>query len=115
MSSPNAYTVRITPNGIANIKEIMDFYIDAMNWPPAATEFKEAFQEKLPLIGANPFMYGIPDNLPQFAALGYRKAPVYKHHVILYVVDEAARLVHIIYVADTRRNLWLATPIKLLK
>lgn len=61
MSCQNAYTVRITPNAIANIKEIMDFYINAMSWPPAAIEFKEAFQEKLPLIEANPFMYGIPD------------------------------------------------------
>lgn len=115
MSNQNEYTVKITPNAIANIKEIMDFYIDAMNWPPAAVEFKDAFQAKLPVIQSNPHMYGIPDNLPQFAALGYRKAPVYKHHVILYVIDEDAKLVHIIYVADTRKNLWLATPIKLLK
>jgi len=58
-------------------------------------------------------MYGIPENLPDFAEMGYHKAPVYKHHIILYLIGQDA--VHVVYVVDARQNLWLATPIKLLK
>lgn len=109
----NKYRVNITPNAIVNIKEIMDFYVDAMNYPPAAKEFRDAVYEKLQLIGENPYIYGMPDNLPNFAEMGYRKAPVYKHHAILYLIEREN--VHVVYVVDTRQNLWLATPIKLLK
>lgn len=112
-SQVNKYQVNITPSAIANIKEIMDFYIESMNYPPAAKEFRDAVHEKLQLIGDNPYMYGMPDNLPNFAELGYHKTPVYKHHAILYIIDQEK--VHVVYVVDTRQNLWLATPIKLLK
>jgi len=107
------YQVNITPTAIANIKEIMDFYIDVMNYLPAANEFRDEVYEKLKSIGENPYMYGIPDNLPNFAELGYRKTLVYKHHAILYLIDKEN--VHVMYVVDTRQNLWLATPMKLLK
>lgn len=51
----------------------MDFYADAMNYPPAAKEFRDIVYEKLQLIGENPYMYGVPDNLPDFAKMGYIK------------------------------------------
>ena len=57
-SQVNKYQVNITPNAVANIKEIIDFYIVAMNYPPAAKEFREAVYEKLQLIADNPYMYG---------------------------------------------------------
>ena len=114
MSNPDGkFQVNITPNALKNIKEIIDFYVDTMNYPPAAKEFRDAVYEKLQVISKNPHMYGNPDNLPGFAEMGYRKAPVYKHHVILYLLEPEA--VHVVYVVDTRQNLWLATPIKLLK
>ena len=53
-------------------------------------------------------MYGVPDNLPSFAKLGYRKALVYKHHIILYLIEEET--IHVVYVVDTRQNLWMAGP-----
>lgn len=114
-SQDGKYQVNITPNAVANIKDIMDFYIDAINYPIAAKEFRDAVYEKLQLIEENPYMYGIPDNLPNFAELGYHKAPVYKHQAILYLVNQSQEKVHIVYVVDTRQNLWLAAPIKLLK
>ena len=107
------YQVNITPSAIANIKEVVDFYVDAMNYPPAAKEFRDAVYEKLQVINQNPYMYGIPDNLPAFAEVGYHKAPVYKHHAILYLIEREK--IHIVYVVDTRQNLWLNTTIQLLK
>lgn len=102
------YQVKITPNAVSNIKEIIDFYVYAMNYPPAAKEFRDALYEKIHDISQNPYMHGIPDNLPSFAKLGYRKAPVYKHHIILYLIEEET--VHVVYVVDTRQNLWMAGP-----
>lgn len=98
---------------MADIKKIINFYIDTMNYPLAAKDFRNAVYEKLLIIGENPYMYSYPDNLPNFADMGYRKVPVYKHHAILYLVEKEN--VHIVYVVDTRQNLWLSTPIKLLK
>lgn len=113
MSDQVKYQVNITPNAVANIKEIVGFYIESMNYPPAAKEFRDDLYEELQIIKENPFMYGAPVNLPNFAELGYHKAPVYKHHVILYLIDKV--IVHVVYVVDTRQNFLLATPIKLLK
>ena len=103
------YLVSITPNAVSNIKGIIDFYVYAMNYPPAAKEFRDAVYEKIQGIGENPYMYGFPDNLPDFVKMGYRKAPVYKHHIILYLVE--GDTIHVVYVVDTRQNLWLVTPI----
>ena len=79
-----------------------------MNYPPAAKEFRDAVYQKIQDISQNPFMYGVPDNLPSFAKLGYRKALVYKHHIILYLIEEET--IHVVYVVDTRQNLWMAGP-----
>jgi hypothetical protein len=35
-------------------------------------------------------MYSVSDNLPSFSEMGYHKASVYKHHIILYLVDQDA-------------------------
>jgi plasmid stabilization system protein ParE len=91
---------------VSNIKEIIVY---SMNYPPAAKEFRDAVYENLQLIGENPYMYGVPDNLPGFLEMGYRKAPVYKHQIILYLIE--GETVHVIYVVDTRQNLWMTTPI----
>lgn len=115
MDNQSKYQVNITPTAVANIKNIIDFYIDNMNYPPAAKNFRDAVYEKLLLIGENPYIYSIPDNLPNFAELGYHKAPVYKHHAILYLIDQSSQKIHIVYVVDTRQNLWLASPMQLLK
>ena len=102
------YQVNITPNAVSNIKEIIDFYVYSMNYPPAAKEFRDAVYQKIQDISQNPFMYGVPDNLPSFAKLGYRKALEYKHHIILYLIEEET--IHVVYVVDTRQNLWMAGP-----
>ena len=114
MTNASSYKVNLTPNAISNIQSIVEFYIE---YPQAARDFLADFDDKVKMISDNPYMYPIPSNLPNFSALEYRKAIVYKHHAILYVVDDETRTIHIVYAVDTRQNNWLADPlpIKLIK
>lgn len=105
------YRVNVTPNALANAKAIMDFYVNQMEHPPAAQDFLAAFEAKLPILAETPYLYPIPSNLPNFASLGYHRATLYKHHAMLYLVDDKTETVHVIYVVDTRQNLWLETPV----
>lgn len=108
MSERIKYKVNLTQNAYRNLQSIIEFYAD---FPQAATDFLNDFQSKIELISANPCMYPIPMNLPNFAILEYRKAVLYKRHAILYVVDNENKMVYIMYAVDTRQNTLLTDPV----
>ena len=91
-----AYKVVETRSAGKDIAEILGYIAGTLGNLPAAALFADELASKYESLSENPYMYEQSRDL-LLKSRGYRRV-VIKNYVMLYLVDQAAREVHIVRV-----------------
>lgn len=88
------YKLDITPAAIRDETEAVSYILNTLQNPSAAANLLEQIEKCYGILEDNPYIYSLCSD-PQLSALGYRKV-VIKKYVMLYKIDAAKRMVHIL-------------------
>ncbi|MDR0489901.1 MAG: type II toxin-antitoxin system RelE/ParE family toxin [Oscillospiraceae bacterium] len=87
------FKLDITDSAHKDFNDIVTYIAETLCAPAAAAHFMEAVEKCYDNLKARPLMYAAAD-MPELAEKGYRRAPV-KNYLILYKVDETAKIVRV--------------------
>lgn len=98
------YQVEYSPEAISNLQEIIAYY--AAEYPIAMDEFMTALKTTVNRLKENPYMYAVPSNFPELAAMGYRKAPIYRRHLAFYRIQ--GQMIYIICIVASKQKVFIS-------
>ena len=96
------YRLEITDPAYEDLDEILTYITKKLYSPEGAARFAEAVNDCYGRLKKHPFMYALAD-MPELAKKDYRRAPV-QNYLILYTVDESAKVVYIHRIFYGARN-----------
>ena len=97
------YTLKLLPEAINDMTEIVKYISTQLHNPAAATRLKEKITFETKKLPENPYMYAVYDaTLP--TKYEYRKLLV-KNYTVFYYIDESERAVKVARVVYAKRNL----------
>ncbi|MCL2343558.1 MAG: type II toxin-antitoxin system RelE/ParE family toxin [Firmicutes bacterium] len=96
------FELNIADSAHEDLDEIVTYIAEVLYAPEAAIHFAEAVEKCYDRLRMYPLMYPIAD-IPELAEKGYRRVPV-KNYLILYKVNEFAKLVRIYRIFYGARN-----------
>ena len=87
------YKLNIMPAAIADQQEAAQYIADRLQNPVASANLLDEIEKCYQTLEENPYLYALCMD-STLAFLGYRKA-IIKRYVLLYKIDEAQKIVHI--------------------
>ena len=97
-----AYSIDITDKAHDDLNEILSYIAETLCAPMAASNLAESIEECYDILKVNPLIYPL-SNMPKLAKKKIRRIPV-KNYLIIFKVDEAMDIVHILRVVYGARN-----------
>jgi plasmid stabilization system protein ParE len=87
------YNLIITSKAEQDFNDILDYLVNELYSPKAATDFADAVQKCYELIKLNPELFMLSD-LDELAESGYRRALI-KNYILLYKVNNKDQIITI--------------------